>query len=123
MATEIIHYPEDKHTIYAPAQAAHMAMVTLDFLAAVEQEGLLIRKTSSRGVSGFTLEDVHRLVIIRRLHEDLRLDLPSIDVILHLRDKVEELAGRRRHLEREMEEMERRMERFKRLIERYKAHR
>jgi DNA-binding transcriptional MerR regulator len=123
MATEIIHYPEDQDKLYAPAQAAYMAMVTLDFLAAVEQEGLLIRKTTARGGSGFTLEDVRRLVIIRRLHEDLRLDLPSIDVILHLREKVEELAGRRRNLEREMEEMEHRMERFRRLIERYKAHR
>lgn len=123
MASEIIHYPQDKDTLYRPAQTAHMACVTLDFLAAVEREGLLIRKTTSRGVTGFTLADVQRLVIIRRLHEDLRLDFPAIDVVLHLRDKVEELAQRRRSLEREREEMQRRVERFRRLIERYKSRR
>lgn len=123
MTYEIIHYPQDKNTLYRPAQAAHMACVTLDFLTAVEQEGLLLQKTTSRGKTGYTLADVQRLVVIRRLHEDLRLDLQAIDVVLHLRDKVEELALRRRSLERERDDMQRRIERFRRLIDRYSTQR
>jgi len=53
---------------------------------------------------GYTPEDIHRLTLIRRLHETLGLELAAIEVVLHLRERMFETLTR-------MEEMQRRFAR------------
>lgn len=106
MPHEIIHYPNDEKTVYISFQAAYIACVSLDFLLACEQEGLITPRYRAKGLTGYTMKDIQRLQIIRRLHEDLFLNFPSIDVILHLREQIEELAGQRSTFERKIEQQQ-----------------
>ena len=106
MPHEIIHYPNDEKTVYISFQAAYIACVSLDFLLACEQEGLITPRYRAKGLTGYTIKDIQRLQIIRRLHEDLNLNFPSIDVILHLREQIEELAGQRSSFERRLLEQQ-----------------
>lgn len=122
MTYEIIHYPDDESSLYSSALAAHIASVSLDFLVACEREGLIIRRSTPGGHSGFTLPDIRRMVVIRRLHEDLELSLPAIDVILQLREQVEELSTRRRRLEQELEIQRKRFKYLRKIIRQLQAY-
>ena len=116
MPHEIIHYPNDEKTIYISFQAAYIACVSLDFLLACEKEGLITPRYRAEGLTGYTLEDIQRLQIIRRLHEDLNLNFPAIDVVLHLREQIEELAEQRSSVERKFLEQQAELRRLKKLL-------
>ena len=88
--------------IYTRAAAAQMAQISLELLRACEQEGILQMRQVSGGTRGYSTKDVRHMVVIRRLHEDLELDISSVDVILHMRQRVIDLLS-------EMDEMKARM--------------
>ena len=67
------------------------------------------------------MKDIQRLQIIRRLHEDLNLNFPSIDVILHLREQIEELAGQRSSFERRLLEQQTELQQLKELLQRLQS--
>ena len=121
MPNEIIHYPNDEKTVYLSYQAAYIASVSLDFLMACEQEGLITPQFKVEGRSGYMMKDIHRLQIIRRLHEDLHLALPAIDVILHLRGQIREMAGQRSYLERKLLEQQAELNRLQNLLYKFQS--
>jgi DNA-binding transcriptional MerR regulator len=51
------------------------------------------------GGKGYHPEDIERMAIIRRLHEDLELDMSSLEVVLQMRQRILELLD-------EVEDME-----------------
>ena len=118
MSYDMIHYPQDERTVYVSVQAAHIACVSLDFLVACEREGLVSPQSTPGGEKGYTLGDIERLIVIRRLHEDLALDLGAIEVVLHLRERVREHAERRRNLERKLARQKARLQSLQRLVRR-----
>lgn len=121
MPHEIIHYPNDEKTVYISFQAAYIACVSLDFLLACEQEGLITPRYRAKGFTGYTLKEIQRLQIIRRLHEDLNLDLPAIDIILHLRSQLRELADQRSSFERRLLEQQAELQQLKELLRRFQS--
>ena len=121
MPHEIIHYPNDEKTVYITVQAAYIACVSLDFLLACEQEGLITPRHRDKGLTGYTMKDIQRLQIIRRLHEDLSLNFPAIDVVLHLREQIEELAGQRSSFERRLLEQQAELKRLDSLLQRIQS--
>jgi len=121
MPNEIIHYADDENTIYLSVQAAYIACVALDFLLECEQEGLITPQSKTEGHYGFTLKEIQRLQTIRRLHEDLNLDLPSIDVILHLRSQLRDLAAQRNSFERKILEQQAELQQLKELLKRFQS--
>ena len=116
MPHEIIHYPNDEKSVYISFQAAHIACISLDFLLACEAEDLINPLYTAEGSPGYTLKDIQRLQIIRRLHEDLNLDFPAIEVVLHLREQIEELAKQRSSFERKFLEQQTELRRLKKLL-------
>ncbi|MCJ7735280.1 MAG: MerR family transcriptional regulator [Anaerolineales bacterium] len=118
MPTEIIHYPNDESSTYISFQAAYIACVSLDFLLVCEREGLITPRYRAKGLTGYTMKDIQRLQIIRRLHEDLNLNFPAIDVVLHLREQIEELAGQRSSFERRLLEQQAELQQLKELLQR-----
>ena len=116
MPHEIIHYPNDEKSVYISFQAAHIACISLDFLLACEAEELIKPHYTVEGSPGYTLKDIQRLQIIRRLHEDLNLNFPAIEVVLHLREQIEELAGQRSSFERRLMEQQIELQRLKKLL-------
>ncbi len=106
--------------IFTRSVAAQMARVSLDFLTLVESEALITPKLMEGGQAGYGTADIQRLAQIRRLHEMLGLDLPAVEVVLHLREQMldllkrladleERYARREQELLEEIEELRRRL--------------
>jgi MerR family transcriptional regulator/heat shock protein HspR len=55
-----------------------------------------------QGDEGYSAEDISQIARIRRLHEDLGLDLEAVEIVLHMRRQILELLRR-------VDEMERRL--------------
>ena len=121
MSTEIIHYPNDENTTYILFQAAHIACVSLDFLLVCEREGLITPRSKAKGLTGYTMKDIQRLQIIRRLHEDLNLNFPAIDIVLHLREQIENLAAQRSSFESKLMEQQAELQQLKELLQRLQS--
>lgn len=103
--------PEDDNpggaVIFSRSMAAQMARVPLEFLELVEAEALLTPRATPGGEPGYSARDIERLARIRRLHELLGLDLAAVEVVLHLREQIEDLMARLEEMERRFAERER----------------
>lgn len=102
MARNLIIRSRRDEPIYTRSVAAELARISEEFLRACEQERLIRTRVMTGGGQGYSAADVRRLARIRRLREDLELDLPAVEVVLHMRRRVLDLL-------QEMDEMERYM--------------
>lgn len=96
----------DDEAVYSRTVAAQLAGVSLSFLRRCEREGLIRPKAMAGGGLGYSAADIRRLIRIRRLREDLGLNLPAVEVILRLRRRVIDLLMELDELEREMAQRE-----------------
>ena len=119
MKKQIIHYPDDKNTTYHAASAAYIACVCLDFLILCARRELISTQKTSPGSFGIRWSEIQRLAVIRRLHEDLHVDLDALEIILHLRQRLEKMLDQRRALEekilRQQAEIDQYQKKLKRL--------
>lgn len=106
MATKLtIHYSEEE-TLYTRPVAAELARVSLDFLRRCEREQLVQPRSLPGGEVGYTTDDIRHLARVRRLRHSLELDLPAVEIVLHLRRQVVDLQAYMAQLELEMEQRE-----------------
>lgn len=91
MPYEIILRAENDEPLLLRSLAIKMARITSDFLILCEQEGLVQARTMTGGGEGFDTWSIRRLGLIRRLHQDLELDLETIDLVIHLRNQIVDL--------------------------------
>lgn len=96
----------DDEPFYTRSVAAQVARISLDFLRLCEQENLLQAKIMAGGGHGYTPADIRQMARIRRLREDLELDLPAVEVALHLRRQVVDLLAQIDEMERQMSKRE-----------------
>ncbi|MGQ9687850.1 MAG: chaperone modulator CbpM [Desulfobaccales bacterium] len=105
--------------LFTRTVAAQLARVSLEFLERLEAEALIQPRELAGGEPGYAPEDISRLARMRRLHETLELDLPALEVVLHLRERLAAVlaqmeamearfARREQELLREIEELRRR---------------
>jgi hypothetical protein len=90
--------------IFSHTAVAHLARISLDLLHQCEQEGLFPYTSGDR--LGFSAEEIAQLSRIRRLHEDLGLDLPAIEIVLNMRQRILELTDELEDMERQMAQRE-----------------
>ena len=121
MAKYLILRPEDeKERIFTRSMAAQLASVTVDFLEACERAELVRAGRMQGGSPGYTTADVRNRARIRRLHEDLELDLAAVEVVLHMRRRIvgmlqemeaieSDMLRRERDLQREIQNLRRRL--------------
>ena len=95
----------DDEPFYTRSVAAQVARISLDFLRLCEEENLLQAKIMAGG-QGYTPADIRQMARIRRLREDLELDLPAVEVALHLRRQVVDLLSQIEQMERHMSKRE-----------------
>lgn len=87
--------------------AAQLARISLDFLSRLEAEELIRPRGRLHGEECYSAEDISQLARIRRLHEDLGLDLDAVEIVLHMRRQMEEMLKRMEDIERRLRERER----------------
>jgi MerR family transcriptional regulator/heat shock protein HspR len=86
--------------------------VDADYLRALEAEDLIHLKSSSEGDPVISSEDVERVRLARLLTGELDVNLPGVEVIMHMRDSM--LAMQRQFseiLDALVDEMRRQMRR------------
>ena len=96
----------DDQPVYTRLVAAQLAQVSLDFLCLCEEEGLIQVQGMAGGGQGYSVAGIRHLVLIQRLHEDVGLDLPAVEVTLNLRRQVLDLMAQIEELERRMAQRE-----------------
>jgi len=89
--------PQQAEPLYPPRIAAALAGISRQALQQYSRYGLVQPRRQPGGGVGYRAADIRRLTTIRRLREEVELDLGAIEVVLHLREQMHEL-------QREMEE-------------------
>jgi len=87
--------------------ASQLARITLEFLSVLEDERLIRPRAMVQGEQGYSAEDITQITRIRRLHQDLGLDLGAVEIVLNMRRQILDLLGRMEAMERRLAERER----------------
>lgn len=93
---------EEEQPVYSRDAAADLAWITREFLADLEQAELVRARRMAGGNRGFTYHDVRDLRRIRRLREHLGLELPAVEVVLHMRRRMVEMLQELEQVEQQM---------------------
>jgi len=97
-------------TLYIPTQAAQLAGVSKAFLDRCHQHGLIKPKVMTGGGRGYDARAIRQLARVRRLYDDLALNLETIEVVLHLRQQILDLQDQLYQLEGQTRERERKLQ-------------
>ena len=73
--------------------AARMLGLHAQTLRSYERQGLVTPSRTKGRIRLYSLEDIHRARLIRRLIEDLGVNLAGVEVILRLTDRIRELES------------------------------
>jgi hypothetical protein len=106
MPYEIMLRAENDEPLYLRSLAIRIARVTPDFLILCEREGLVQARTMTGGGEGFDTRSIRRLALIHRLHQELELDLETIDLVIHLRNQIIDLYREIENLEQRAHQRE-----------------
>lgn len=101
-------FPQDEPR-YTRIIAAQLANITLEFLERCEVEHLIDVRIMSGDQPGYSAQDVRHLIRIRRLHEDLEIDFPALEVVLNMRRQLLDLQAQLEAFERQATEREQRL--------------
>lgn len=96
-----------RQALFARPIAAQLARITLDFLSMLEAEQLIRPRSTGEGEPGYSAEDITQIVRIRRLHQDLGLDLAAVEIVLHMRRQITDLLRRMEDMEKKLASRER----------------
>jgi hypothetical protein len=94
---------------YTRIVAAQLAEVSVEFVERCETERLVQIRVMRGGVPRYSARDVRELARIGRLHEQLGLDFPALEVVLHMRRQVLDLREQMERLEQERVQREERL--------------
>ena len=101
-------FPADE-PCYARVAAAQLAGISMVFLERCETERLIQVRVIRGGKPGYSARDIRELARIDRLHTDLELDFPAIEVVLNMRQQLLGLQEQLEKLEREVVQREERL--------------
>jgi MerR family transcriptional regulator/heat shock protein HspR len=88
--------------VYMISVAARMLSCHPQTLRMYEREGLVSPFRSQRNLRLYSDADIERLRMIKRLTQELGVNLAGVEVILELLDKVEQQSGEIERLKREL---------------------
>ncbi|MFQ6059478.1 MAG: heat shock protein transcriptional repressor HspR [Anaerolineae bacterium] len=102
--------PRHDEPCYIISVAAKLVNLHPQTLRYYERLGLVKPARSEGGVRLYSPRDIERLRKIVRLTEDLGVNLAGVEVILHMRERMEQM-------QREMEQMQAQFERLQRYVQ------
>ena len=91
---------------YTRKRATQLANISFQFLEMCETERLIEIRFTSTDQPCYSINDIRKLSLIRRLHEDLELDFPALEVVLNLRKQLLDLREQMEEIERQASERE-----------------
>jgi DNA-binding transcriptional MerR regulator len=100
MTYRLVIRSRDEEPVYTRPVAAQLAQVSIEFLRLCEEENLIQVQVMAGGGQGYSVAHIRHLARIRRLHEDLELDLPAVEVVMNLRLRVLDLMTQMDEVER-----------------------
>lgn len=106
MTYKLIVRPKDDQPYFPRLTAAQAAQISLELMSRVEKEYLVQAKPAYGGIQGYSLADIDELARIRRLREDLELDLQSVEIILRMRQHTLDLLTQLNEMEQHMHRRE-----------------
>lgn len=106
MTYQITIYSEEEGPLYTRQTAAKLARVSIDFLQICEGEQFVRPQPMPGGEWGFSAADIRNLARVRRLRQSLGLDMPAVEVVLHLRSQVVGLQAELLQMHKDMERRE-----------------
>jgi MerR family transcriptional regulator, heat shock protein HspR len=87
---------------FAISVAAHMLGVHAQTLRAYERQGLIKPSRTKGRIRLYSIEDIRRAQQVRRLIEDLGVNLAGVDVIMRLTERIRNLETQVEHLQGEL---------------------
>jgi len=84
---------------FAISVAARMLGVHAQTLRSYERQGLIVPSRTKGHIRLYSVDDIHRAQQVRRLVEDLGINLAGVEVILRLTERI-------RALERQIEQLQ-----------------
>ena len=99
--------PKPKRALYMISVVADMFAIHPQTLRAYEREGLLRPARTDGNTRLYSQEDIERIELILRLTKDLGVNLAGVEVILNMRQRMDDLQRRMNEM---FQEMLRRME-------------
>lgn len=100
MTYRLVVRSREEEPVYTRPVAAQLAQVSIEFLRLCEEENLIQVQVMAGGGQGYSVAHIRHLARIRRLHEDLELDLPAVEVVINLRRRVLDLMTQMDEVER-----------------------
>lgn len=94
--------PLDEEMLYEREVARQLARISADLLRQCEVEQLVPPRVRRTGRAGYNAADIRELARIRRLREDLELNLEAIEIILHMRRQMLDLQAEMARTEQQM---------------------
>jgi len=89
--------------VYTIRIAAQLVGVHQQTLRTYEREGLLIPARTAGRQRLYSQNDIERLLLIRRLIDELGVNLAGADIIVRMRQQIDELKLENRQLKRELQ--------------------
>lgn len=86
---------------YTRKRATQLANISVQFLEMCETERFIEVRFTSADQPCYSINDIRQLSLIRRLHEDLEIDFPALEVVLNLRRQLLDLQEQIDDLERQ----------------------
>ena len=83
--------------------AARMLGVHAQTLRSYERQGLVTPSRTKGHIRLYSLEDIQRARLIRRLIEDLGVNLAGVEVIMRLTDRIRELESELRETQAQLQ--------------------
>ncbi len=101
---------QDQRGCFVISVAAKLVGVHEQTLRYYERAGLLkpVRSKGERGVRLYSAQDLQRAIQIRRLMEELGVNLAGVEVIMRLTDRIRELEAEISRLKEELDKVHRR---------------
>jgi DNA-binding transcriptional MerR regulator len=94
---------------YNRIRATQLANISVQFLEMCETERLIEVRFRPADQPCYSINDIRQLSLIGRLHNDLELDFPALEIVLHLRRQLMDLQEQVDELERQSSEREERL--------------
>ena len=86
---------------FAISVAARMLGVHAQTLRAYERQGLIVPSRTKGRIRLYSLDDIRRVQQVRRLVEDLGVNLAGVEVILRLTDRIRALEQQLERLQQD----------------------